>query len=49
MNGKGSKPRPTDLKAYRANYDVIDWREKRPKQANPAFNFPRGEFPKYLR
>ena len=28
MNGKGDKPRPTDLKKYRNNYDTIFSKEK---------------------
>lgn len=28
MNGKGSKPRPTDGAKYRHNYDGIDWRPR---------------------
>ena len=27
MNGKGSKNRLRDARAYRANYDAIDWRK----------------------
>ena len=33
MNGKGSKPRPTDLKRYGANYDEI-FRKKLNYQPN---------------
>ena len=28
MNGKGDKPRPTDLKKYRNNYDTIFSKKK---------------------
>lgn len=34
MNGKGSKPRPTDIKKYVTNYDEINWHRK-PKDSTP--------------
>lgn len=29
QNGKGDKTRVTDVKAYRANFDCIDWSSKK--------------------
>jgi hypothetical protein len=52
MNGKGSKSRITDLKAYKANFDKIDWTEKkRPRDRMlekflSGLGIERGEFPK---
>jgi hypothetical protein len=30
QNGKGSKPRPVDVKKYNENFDSIKWSEKAP-------------------
>lgn len=30
--GKGSVPRPTNLKAYKENYEAIDWKKSLPKE-----------------
>jgi hypothetical protein len=36
QNGKGSKPRPTNIKQYGQNFDTIDWnKNKDKKRAGP--------------
>lgn len=34
MNGKGSKPRPTNGRKFRANFSAIRWRTKNRKTAD---------------
>ena len=32
MAGKGDKPRIKNRRRFRSNYDLIDWRRKKPKK-----------------
>lgn len=35
--GKGDKPRISDLRAFKANYDEIDWSKSYPNQLRPVW------------
>ena len=41
QNGKGDKPRPTNLKKYRDNYSQINW--SKPKNNNTDDNAKKGK------
>ncbi len=38
MAGKGSKQRPTDLKKFNNNFDVINWKSKKTTKEQTDFD-----------
>jgi len=47
MNGKGDSPRNCFSKAYKSNYDNINW--GRPKTIDDVCNAPKGSFKRFLK